>query len=110
MKKIVLIDGADTYQHAGAPAIHLGQPIEVEKEIAEHLLSKHCPTGRMFLEFSELDHRMVSIRLVDPTRDYFSPAVCIQGASVARVCGSIAPHLLRLKRDGRPIFEAVEKT
>lgn len=106
MKRIVLIDGCDTYQCAGAPTMHLGQPVEVTDEIAANLLAQRCATGRIFLESADVDHRQVPIRLVDPRRDYIAPGVTAQGRNVAMVCASIAPYLLRLQRDGGPVFEA----
>ncbi|AMV72222.1 hypothetical protein DBW_1868 [Desulfuromonas sp. DDH964] len=109
MKKIVLIAGVDTYQMVGAPVMHLGFQVEVEDEVAKRLLSVVCPSGPMFLKAEELDHRRVSIRLVDPTKAYRSHSIFAQGKIPISVSASIAPYLLRLSRDGSPIFEVVEE-
>lgn len=107
MKKIVLIDGVDTFQTVGAPTMHLGRPNMVEDEVAKRLLSLRCQSGPMFVEFSELDHRRVPIRLVDPTRDFRNAAICAMGRQVIEVSASIAPYLLRMKKDGSQVFESV---
>lgn len=105
--KIVLIDGVETYQCMGVPSIFLGVPVEVPEEIAEHLLGQRCPTGPMFIPSKDFAPQRVRIRLVDWQRTYRTPEAYADGPRPVEVSASIAPYLLRLRRDGAALFEEV---
>ena len=102
--KIVLVDGVDTYQAPGIQTIHLGVPLDVPDEIGAHLLTQRCQTGPMFLPAQEMDRGRVLIRLTESSRSYRSALVFAEGCTPVEVPASVAPYLLRLRREGRPVF------
>jgi hypothetical protein len=108
--KIVLVDGVETYTVAGhGGPIHLGHPVEVDEELAHHLLGQRCGQGRkMFVECSEMDNRRVALKLTDPSQTYYAGVVFAQNAAPIEVAASLVPFLLSLRREGVPVFVRAE--
>jgi hypothetical protein len=104
--KIVLVDGAETYTVAGhGSPIHLGHPVEVDEEIAHHLLSQRCGQGRQqFVEWALMDGRLVALKLVDPSQRYHAGVVFAPDAAPIEVAAALVPFLLGLRREGVPVF------
>lgn len=107
MKRVVLIDGVETYQCAGL-TLHLGRETEVPDDVANHLLQQRCPTGPQFALAENCDRRLVQLRLTAANLTYRSAAIFAEGSQPVGVMAAVAPFLLRLKRrDGEPLFEQV---